>query len=67
MQLGHSEIMVYIFLIFLNMSFLELDHFGITLHNWSSLFTYLAFNPKYTFSDQITLVGTYRSIKYSYQ
>jgi len=33
MQLGHSGIVVYIFLIFLKMSFLELGHFGNTLHN----------------------------------
>ena len=32
MQLGHSGIVVYIFLIFLKMSFLELGHFGNTLH-----------------------------------
>jgi len=32
MQLGHSGIVVYIFLIFLKMNFLEWGHFGNTLH-----------------------------------
>ena len=33
MQLNHSGIAVYIFLIFLKMSFLELGYFGNTQHN----------------------------------
>ena len=38
MQLGHSGIVVYVFLIFLKISFLELGHFGNTLHNhWVSI------------------------------
>ena len=36
MHLGHSGIVVYIFLILLKLSFLELGHFGNTLYNSKS-------------------------------
>ena len=48
MQLGHSEIVVYIFVIFLKMSFLELGHFGNTLHNWGYIpffYTHMSYYP----------------------
>jgi len=51
MQLGHSGIVVYIFLIFLEMSFLELGHFRNTLHNCSHA---TKFNVKYTKRKEIS-------------